>query len=76
MARWGYKNSNYFVVPFFGPGTIRDVIGWPIDYFFFSIYPHIHDTTVRYSVYGLGVVDRRSNLLQYQDVLEHRLSYF
>jgi phospholipid-binding lipoprotein MlaA len=70
MARWGYTDSNYFVVPFFGPGTIRDVIGWPIDYFFFSIYPYISNTKVRYSVYALGVVDRRSNLLQYQDVLE------
>jgi len=70
LAHWGYKNSNYFVVPFFGPGTIRDVMGWPVDYFFFSIYPYISNSTVRYSVYGLGVVDRRSNLLQYQDVFE------
>lgn len=70
LARWGYKNSNYLIVPFFGPGTIRDAIGWPIDYFLFSIYPYISDTAVRYSIYGLGVVDRRSNLLQYQDVLE------
>jgi phospholipid-binding lipoprotein MlaA len=70
LARWGYKQSNYFVVPFFGPGTIRDVLGWPVDYFFFSIYPHISNTTVRYGLYGVGVVDRRSNLLQYQDVFE------
>ncbi len=70
MAHWGYKNSNYFVVPFFGPGTIRDVLGWPVDYFLFSIYPHINNTTVRYSIYGVGIVDRRSNLLQYQDVFD------
>lgn len=70
MARWGYTNSNYIEVPFFGGGTIRDVIGWPIDYFFFSIYPYIKDPVVRYSVYGVGVVDRRSNVLQYQDVLD------
>lgn len=69
LARWGYKNSNYIVVPFLGPGTIRDIIGWPIDYFFFSIYPYIHDQNVRYSVYAVGVVDRRANVLQYQDVL-------
>lgn len=70
LARWGYKSSNYFVVPFFGPGTIRDVLGWPVDYFLFSIYPHISNKTVRYSIYGVGVVDRRSNLLQYEDVFE------
>jgi phospholipid-binding lipoprotein MlaA len=70
MAHWGYKQSNYFVVPFFGPGTIRDVLGWPVDYFLFSIYPHISNSTVRYGMYAVGVVDRRSNLLQYQDVFE------
>ncbi|HVY53066.1 MAG TPA: VacJ family lipoprotein [Gammaproteobacteria bacterium] len=70
LARWGYKNSNYIVVPFFGPGTIRDIIGWPIDYFFFSIYPYVSDDNLRYSVYGVGVVDRRANALQYQGVFE------
>ena len=70
LARWGYKHSNYFVVPLFGPGTIRDILGWPVDYFFFSIYPYIEDTKLRYAVYGLGVIDRRANLLQYQDVFE------
>jgi phospholipid-binding lipoprotein MlaA len=70
LARWGYTNSNYLVIPFFGPGTIRDILGWPVDYFYFSIYPHIPDTTARYVVYGVGVVDRRANLLQYQDVFE------
>lgn len=70
LARWGYKHSNYLEVPFFGSGTIRDVIGWPIDYFFFSIYPHINNTVVRYAIYGVGVVDRRSNFLQYQNLLD------
>jgi len=70
LAHWGYKQSNYFEVPFFGPSTIRDAIGWPVDYFLFSVYPHISNVVVRYSVYGLGVVNRRSNFLQYQDVFE------
>ncbi len=70
LAHWGYKQSNYFEVPFFGPSTIRDAMGWPVDYFLFSVYPHIPNTVVRYSIYGLGVVDRRSNFLQYQDVFE------
>lgn len=68
LARWGYKNSNYIMVPFLGPGTIRDIIGWPVDYFFFSIYPCIRDQNMRYGVYGLGAIDRRANMLQHQDV--------
>jgi phospholipid-binding lipoprotein MlaA len=70
LAYWGYKDSTYLIVPFFGPGTVRDIIGWPVDYFFFSIYPHIRDTKVRYSIYGLGVVSRSASLLQYQEVFE------
>lgn len=70
LAYWGYKESNYFEVPFFGSGTIRDALGWPVDYFFFSVYPYITDPVVRYGVYAVGVVDRRSNFLQYQDVMD------
>lgn len=70
LAYWGYRESNYFEVPFFGSGTIRDALGWPVDYFLFSIYPHISDPVVRYSVYAVGVVDRRSNFLQYQGVID------
>ena len=70
MARWGYKDSNYLVLPFFGPNTIRDVIGLPVDYYVFSLYPHIHPRSTRYGVYGVGVVDRRAQLLQFQEVME------
>ncbi|POZ62872.1 MlaA family lipoprotein [Chromobacterium alticapitis] len=27
LASWGWKNSNYFVLPFFGPSTVRDSAG-------------------------------------------------
>ena len=70
LAMWGYKNSNYLVLPFFGPYTVRDGIGIPVDYYVFSIYPHIHPQRTRYVVYGLGVIDRRAQLLQFQEVLE------
>src|SRR3990167_9166109 len=70
LARWGWRNSNYLVLPFFGPSTIRDGIGIPVDYFAFSIYPHIYPSSTRYAVYFLGVVDRRAQLLQFQSVLE------
>jgi len=70
LARWGYQDSAYLVVPFFGPSTIRDTIGWPVDYFLFSVYPYINPVRTRYEVYALGVVERRSQLLQYEDVME------
>jgi phospholipid-binding lipoprotein MlaA len=71
LARWGYTNSNYLVLPFFGPNTIRDgLIGLPVDYFAFSVYPYIDPPSTRYQVYALGVIDRRAQLLKFQDVLE------
>jgi phospholipid-binding lipoprotein MlaA len=70
LASWGYRSSNYLVLPFFGPNTIRDSLSIPVDYYGFSIYPYISPTSVRYEVYGVGIVDRRANLLQYQPVFE------
>jgi phospholipid-binding lipoprotein MlaA len=70
LAAWGYENSNYLVLPFFGPSTPRDGVGIPVDYFLFSIYPYIQPESTRYEIYGLGVVDRRAQLLKYQQVLE------
>jgi phospholipid-binding lipoprotein MlaA len=70
LAKWGYKNSTYIVLPFWGPRTLRDVVGMPIDYFAFSIYPHIHPKRDRYIVYGIGVLDTRARLLQFQSVYE------
>ena len=28
FAAWGWKNSSYFVMPFFGPSTVRDSVGF------------------------------------------------
>lgn len=70
LATWGYKNSNYLVLPFFGPNTIRDGIEIPVDYYAFSIYPGIHSKPVRYGLVSLSIVDRRAQLLKYQSLLE------
>ena len=70
LARWGYHNSSYFVLPFFGSTTVRDGVGLPIDYLAFSIYPHIYPKRARYALYGLGVIDRRAQLLKVEPVLE------
>src|SRR3990167_802418 len=70
LAKWGYKNSNYLVVPFWGPNTFRDAIDLPVDYFAFSVYPYIHPRSTRYAVYGVGVVARRVQVLKFQGLLD------
>jgi len=68
--KWGYHNSAYFVLPLLGPSTIRDAIALPINYQFFSIYPHISDKTIRYGLLTTNIINRRAVLLDVEDVVE------
>lgn len=71
LSYWGYENSDYFVMPFLGPSTVRDgIIGMPVDYFAFTVYPQIQPKSTRYGVLALFTIDSRANLLQFEPVLE------
>lgn len=69
FAQWGWKKSTYLVLPFFGPSTVRDAVGKPINYYF-TIYPYIQNIRLRNVLYGLGVVNTRAQLLQLQGVIQ------
>ncbi len=66
LARWGYTDSSYIVLPFFGPSTVRDALGLPVDYYFFSPYNYVPNSRAVYTLYALNIVSKRANLLQYQ----------
>ncbi|XXQ68227.1 VacJ family lipoprotein [Neisseriaceae bacterium B1] len=69
FATWGWKNSNYFVMPLTGPSTVRDSVGSTIS----SVYAPealIHENTVRYSLPVLNAVDKRESLLETTDALD------
>ena len=70
LATWGYKDSTFIVIPFWGPRTVRDGIGLPVDYYAFSVYPYIDPPSARYSVYAVSVIDARAQLLKFQPVLD------
>lgn len=70
MAQWGYKNSNYLVIPFLGPSTLRDCVGFFVNYYFLTIYPHIEPPKYRYRIYLYGVLQRRADLARYQSFIE------
>jgi phospholipid-binding lipoprotein MlaA len=70
FARWGYKNSNYLVLPFLGPSTVRDAIAWPVNYEYFTVYPYIYPIRDRYALYGLSVVSKRAELLRFEGVMQ------
>lgn len=69
LAYWGWRDSAYLVLPFWGPNTIRDSIRHPVDYFAFSIYPHIYPARTRYELYALSVLDARAQLLKFEPIV-------
>jgi phospholipid-binding lipoprotein MlaA len=73
LSNWGYENTSYFVLPFFGPTSIRDGAGLFVDYFAFTIYPHIYPRLTRYAIYGLGVIDQRAQLLRFESAMEEAM---
>lgn len=70
LAKWGYHNSAYLVLPILGPSTVRDAIGIPVDYNLFSIYPHIHSSDRRDILLGTNIINQRANLLDYDSVIK------
>ena len=70
LARWGFKNSNYLVIPFLGPGTVRDQLAWPINYQFLTVYSRINPWEARYEFYLAGTIVKRAEILRYENVLE------
>lgn len=70
LAQWGWKNSNYLVLPFVGPGTVRDQLSWPLNYQYMTIYPYIHSDNLRYGLYFGGLLVRRAELLHYEGLME------
>jgi len=68
LGKWGYEDSPYFVVPFFGPSTLRDFGGIGVDYYFFSIYPYIDSEPAKYALFGVELLNWRANMLSYKQV--------
>ena len=69
LASWGWKNSNYFVMPLLGPSTVRDTVGEGVSMVYTPQSAIIHDRAANYSLTGLNAVDGREKLLDTTDTL-------
>ncbi|MFT4248887.1 MAG: VacJ family lipoprotein [Pseudomonas sp.] len=67
LAVWGWRNSRYFELPFFGPRTLRDTFGLAGD-MPLSLLRQIEDDKIRYGLTGLQLVNTRANLLSLDDM--------
>ena len=62
LAVWGAGQGPYLVLPFFGPTTVRDGFGRPVD-FYSNPTNYIDHKPTEYTVWGLSLLDTRAELL-------------
>lgn len=62
LGVWGFPSGNYLVLPLFGPSTVRDAIGLPLDVAATPSYA-INQGGFRPLVTGLQIIDIRARLL-------------
>ena len=70
LAKWGWSDSTYLVMPILGPSTLRDGGGLIINYFSFSVYQYINPFAVRAGLLGLNLLNARSNALDFASLME------
>ncbi|KVD30454.1 VacJ family lipoprotein [Burkholderia ubonensis] len=69
MGRYGMPAGPYLVLPLLGPSTVRDAAGLGVDYLGNPL-TYVKPDGVSYGLFGLNLVNTRSNLLGAGDVLE------
>jgi phospholipid-binding lipoprotein MlaA len=69
LGAWGWKKSNYVVLPILGSSNVRDSIGTAVDFVTYPLfwYP---DVATRNWLYLLQLANHRANLLDAEAVLE------
>ena len=69
LGRWGWRHSRYFLVPFFGPGTVRDRLGAIVDSQY-SWNQFVEYDRARVGLLGLSLVDTRMRVLPLDELSE------
>ncbi len=69
LGTWGWRRSRYVELPFFGPRTVRDVLGMAGD-MPLSPVRQIEDDKTRIFLQGLNLVDTRAQLLSLDSLRE------
>ena len=68
LAIWGFESGPYLMVPFFGPRTVRSGAGTIFDAYT-SVPTYIPDVPLRNTIFGLGLIDGRSRLLEADELI-------
>lgn len=71
FAKWGYRSSNYIVLPFFGSTTVRDMVAYPINIYAFTPWLLVEPPSLAWSMYGTEQIHYRSLLLPADKVINN-----
>lgn len=69
LGYWGVQSGPYVVLPFFGPSTVRDTVGLPVD-LYANLWNHKYPVRWRNAGTVLREVDQRATLLEAGNLLE------
>jgi phospholipid-binding lipoprotein MlaA len=69
LGYWGFGDGPYIVLPFLGPSSARDTVGWVGDYFAWPI-SYVDPNRDRNALIALRFVDARADLLEASQILE------
>lgn len=68
LGVWGWKKSDYIMLPLLGPSNARDTIGQIVDFLTYPLLYYNHEPA-RTGLYVLKLVDARANALGATDIL-------
>jgi len=69
LGRWGVPTGPYFVLPIYGPSTLRDAMAFGVESQADPV-GQVNDGPVRESLYVVRALELRANLLRAGDVLD------
>lgn len=67
---WGIESGPYLVLPFIGPSSVRDGVGWAGEFFFVDPLLLVDDSVTYWSLVSLRYVDRRAIYLTATDLAD------
>jgi phospholipid-binding lipoprotein MlaA len=70
LARYGWRDSAYLVLPFFGPSTIRDGTGLAVDGLFINPIGYIDNVALRNALYAGWIINTRAQLLDATNLMD------
>ncbi len=73
MARWGWDQSAFLVVPFLGVYTVRDFSAIPFNSYAFTFWPYLRPESLSWELYFLELIHDRSVLRPTDKVIDEAI---